>query len=107
VVLAKAQRLSRCQSLRMDPTKSTGRFFVIPASQSLDLQRGLRMAVRHYSLLPNSWRIEAIVIRTYVWPAPNVSVAEAEYLKTAPLYYREQIPFDTILARIQQDLARL
>ncbi|HWO30973.1 MAG TPA: nucleotidyl transferase AbiEii/AbiGii toxin family protein [Candidatus Acidoferrum sp.] len=32
---------------------------------------------------------------------------EAEYLKTAPLYYRGQIPFDTILARIQQDLARL
>src|SRR5271169_1313377 len=32
---------------------------------------------------------------------------EAEYLKTAPLYYRGQIPFDAILARIQQDLARL
>ena len=32
---------------------------------------------------------------------------EAEYSKTAPLYYRGQIPLDTILARIQQDLARL
>ena len=32
---------------------------------------------------------------------------EAEYLKTAPLYYRGQIPLDTILTRIQQDLARL
>src|ERR1035437_6647656 len=32
---------------------------------------------------------------------------EAEYSKTAPLYYRGQIPFDTILARIQKDLARL
>ena len=33
VALAKAQRFSRYQSLRMDPTKSTGRLFVIPASQ--------------------------------------------------------------------------
>jgi len=32
---------------------------------------------------------------------------EAEYLKTAPLYYRGQIPLDKILARIQQNLARL
>jgi hypothetical protein len=32
---------------------------------------------------------------------------EAEYSKTAPLYYRGQIPFDTILARIQRDLSRL
>jgi hypothetical protein len=32
---------------------------------------------------------------------------EAEYAKTAPLYYRGQIPFDNILARIQKDLARL
>ena len=32
---------------------------------------------------------------------------EAEYAKTAPLYYRGQIPLHTILARIQQDLARL
>jgi len=32
---------------------------------------------------------------------------EAEYSKTAPLYYRGQIPFDTILARIQRDLVRL
>jgi nucleotidyltransferase AbiEii toxin of type IV toxin-antitoxin system len=32
---------------------------------------------------------------------------ETEYSKTAPLYYRGQIPFDTILARIQKDLARL
>ena len=32
---------------------------------------------------------------------------EAEYSKTAPLYYRGQIPLDKILARIQQDLARL
>ena len=32
---------------------------------------------------------------------------EAEYAKTAPLYYRGQIPFDKILARIQKDLARL
>jgi hypothetical protein len=32
---------------------------------------------------------------------------EAEYTKTAPLYYRRQIPLDKILARIQQDLARL
>ena len=32
---------------------------------------------------------------------------DAEYAKTAPLYYRGQIPFGTILARIQQDLARL
>ena len=32
---------------------------------------------------------------------------EVEYSKTAPLYYRGQIPFDTILARIQRDLARL
>ena len=32
---------------------------------------------------------------------------EVEYSKTAPLYYRGQIPFDIILARIQQDLARL
>jgi len=32
---------------------------------------------------------------------------EAEYSKTAPLYYRGQIPFGTILARIQKDLARL
>jgi len=32
---------------------------------------------------------------------------EAEYSKTAPLYYRGQIAFDVILARIQQDLARL
>jgi hypothetical protein len=32
---------------------------------------------------------------------------EAEYSKTAPLYYRGQIQFDTILARIQRDLVRL
>jgi hypothetical protein len=32
---------------------------------------------------------------------------EGEYSKTAPLYYRGQIPLDTILARIQKDLARL
>ncbi len=32
---------------------------------------------------------------------------EAEYSKTAPLYYRGQIPLDKILARIQKDLARL
>jgi len=32
---------------------------------------------------------------------------ETEYSKTAPLYYRGQIPLDNILARIQQDLARL
>jgi hypothetical protein len=32
---------------------------------------------------------------------------EAEYSKTAPLYYRGQIPLDKILARIQQDLARI
>ena len=32
---------------------------------------------------------------------------EAEYSKTAPLYYRGQIPFETILARIQKDLTRL
>ena len=32
---------------------------------------------------------------------------EEEYSKTAPLYYRGQIPLDSILARIQQDLARL
>lgn len=32
---------------------------------------------------------------------------EAEYSKTARLYYRGQIPLDTILARIQKDLARL
>ena len=32
---------------------------------------------------------------------------EAEYSKTAPLYYRGQIAFDVILTRIQQDLARL
>jgi hypothetical protein len=32
---------------------------------------------------------------------------EVEYSKTAPLYYRGQIPFDTILARIQKDLSRL
>ncbi len=32
---------------------------------------------------------------------------EAEYSKTAPLYYRGQIPLNKILARIQQDLARL
>ncbi len=32
---------------------------------------------------------------------------EAEYSKTAPLYYRGQIPLDQILARIQQDLPRL
>jgi hypothetical protein len=32
---------------------------------------------------------------------------EAEYSKTAPLYYRGQISFDSILTRIQQDLARL
>jgi hypothetical protein len=32
---------------------------------------------------------------------------EAEYSKTAALYYRGQIPFDTILARIQRDLVRL
>jgi predicted nucleotidyltransferase component of viral defense system len=32
---------------------------------------------------------------------------ESEYLKTAPLYYRGQIPFDTILTRIQRDIARL
>jgi len=32
---------------------------------------------------------------------------EAEYSKTAPLYYRGQVPFDTILARIQKDLGRL
>jgi hypothetical protein len=31
---------------------------------------------------------------------------ETEYAKTAPLYYRGQIPLHTILARIQQDLAR-
>jgi Nucleotidyl transferase AbiEii toxin, Type IV TA system len=31
---------------------------------------------------------------------------EAEYSKTASLYYRGQIPFGTILARIRQDLAR-
>ena len=32
---------------------------------------------------------------------------EVEYLKTAPLYYRGHIPFDTILPRIQRDLVRL
>src|ERR1700733_4132086 len=32
---------------------------------------------------------------------------EAEYSKTAPLYYRGQIPFGTILARIERDLVRL
>ena len=32
---------------------------------------------------------------------------EAEYLKTAPLYYRGQIPLDKILTRIQKDLSRL
>jgi len=32
---------------------------------------------------------------------------ETEYSKTAPLYYRGQIPLDKILTRIQQDLARL
>jgi hypothetical protein len=32
---------------------------------------------------------------------------EAEYLKTASLYYRGQIPLDRILARIQRDLNRL
>jgi hypothetical protein len=32
---------------------------------------------------------------------------EAEYSKTAPLYYRGQIPLGKILARIQQDVARL
>src|ERR1035437_2089929 len=32
---------------------------------------------------------------------------EAEYSKTAPLYYRGQIPLDNILARIRQYLARL
>jgi hypothetical protein len=32
---------------------------------------------------------------------------EAEYSKTAPLYYRGQIPLDKILGRIQTDLARL
>ena len=32
---------------------------------------------------------------------------EADYSKTAPLYHRGQIPLDKILARIQQDLARL
>jgi hypothetical protein len=32
---------------------------------------------------------------------------EAEYLKTASLYYSGQIPLDKILARIQQDLAGL
>jgi Nucleotidyl transferase AbiEii toxin, Type IV TA system len=32
---------------------------------------------------------------------------ETEYSQTAPLYYRGQIPFDTILARIQKDLVRL
>jgi hypothetical protein len=32
---------------------------------------------------------------------------EAEYSKTAPLYYRGQFPLGTILARIQKDLGRL
>jgi hypothetical protein len=32
---------------------------------------------------------------------------ENEYSRTAPLYYRGQIPLDTILARIQMDLPRL
>src|SRR6266567_6532764 len=32
---------------------------------------------------------------------------EAEYSKTAPLYYRGQIPLDKILTRVQQDLPRL
>jgi hypothetical protein len=32
---------------------------------------------------------------------------EAEYLKTAPLYYRGQISFEKILAAIQKDVARL
>jgi len=32
---------------------------------------------------------------------------ETEYAKTGPLYYRGQIPLGAILARIQQDLARL
>src|SRR5271166_1179960 len=32
---------------------------------------------------------------------------EKEYSKTAPLYYRGQIPLDKLLARIQQDLSRL
>jgi len=32
---------------------------------------------------------------------------EVAYSKTAPLHYRGQIPLDKILARIQQDLARL
>jgi hypothetical protein len=31
---------------------------------------------------------------------------EAEYSKTAPLYYRGQIPLDQVLARIQRELAR-
>jgi hypothetical protein len=32
---------------------------------------------------------------------------EAEYVKTAPLYYRGQVSLDAILKRIQKDLARL
>jgi Nucleotidyl transferase AbiEii toxin, Type IV TA system len=32
---------------------------------------------------------------------------EAEYAKTAPLYYRGQIPLDKILVRIQKDVQRL
>ena len=32
---------------------------------------------------------------------------ELEYSKTAPLYYRGQIPLAKILARIQKDLVRL
>jgi len=32
---------------------------------------------------------------------------EREYSKTAPLYYRGQIPLEKILARIQEDLVRL
>jgi hypothetical protein len=32
---------------------------------------------------------------------------DVEYVKTAPLYYRGQIPMDTILVRIQTDLVRL
>jgi hypothetical protein len=37
----------------------------------------------------------------------HLAQLEAEYVKTAPLYYRGQVPFGDILSRIQKEVARL
>jgi hypothetical protein len=58
---------------------------------------------RFKSLDPNVAECGAFTIED----AKTRKLFEAEYSKTASLYYRGQIPLDTILTRIQRDLARL